>query len=582
MRGANRTLGPSRKNTFVTPDNTVQEAGGGFMSLRGKVLPPLALVFAAAALTLVLWVHLAKGSALAAILVLTAIGVCVLALLEFRVFRPLRALRQAAASANPAADLSAPDEIAAARVAIAGLSREAETREQQHGREITARQQAERALEETEERYALATSAVDGLWEWDIKDGSMQLSPSWKAMLGFAPQEFSDSYAAWKNRIHLADVAKVETALKAHLSGASARFESEHRLLHKDTSHRWVLSRATGIVRDAESNVQRVIGLDIDITPFKRREEVLAQLAESTSGATGETFFRELTRNVATAVGVRVAVLTQCVDFPTTRLRTLAFWSGGEFLANLEYDLAGTPCETVIKQGVERFYASNVRREFPADEQLAAESYYGTPLINAEGAVVGHLALLDDKPMDASVALTSIYRIFTARAAAELARNHTEHSIAALVNELETLGREERLRHIARRFAELIGAREAIVTECVQVPHKRLRVLAWWRDGRFEPYTEYNLVGTTCEETVNEGRICFYRSGVGERFPPARPFERECYLGVPCFDANKDVIGHVAAFHNKPMQKDLPGASVLQLFADRAAFELREVRAAKQ
>ena len=62
---------------------------------------------------------------------------------------------------------------------------------------------------------------------------------------------------------------------------------------------------------------------------------------------------------------------------------------------------------------------------FPEDMGLAdwsAESYCGVPLLDPDGAVVGHLAIFDDKPMRDGPRGIAIMRIFAARARAEIER----------------------------------------------------------------------------------------------------------------------------------------------------------------
>ena len=111
-------------------------------------------------------------------------------------------------------------------------------------------------------------------------------------------------------------------------------------------------------------------------------------------------------------------------------MRTLAFWTGDGFLDNFEYDLAGTPCEQVLR-GAIGHYPKGVQALFPQDKDLAelgAESYLAIPLTDHVGTVLGHLAVLDDKPMPAEPHHLSILKIFTARAVAELKRKQAEES----------------------------------------------------------------------------------------------------------------------------------------------------------
>src|SRR5262249_58933522 len=61
--------------------------------------------------------------------------------------------------------------------------------------------------------------------------------------------------------------------------------------------------------------------------------------------------------------------------------------------------------------------------------QYGAVSYMGVPLLGVDGAIIGQLAVLDDKPMPAEPRATAIFQIFAHRAAAELRRLRAERAI---------------------------------------------------------------------------------------------------------------------------------------------------------
>ena len=77
-----------------------------------------------------------------------------------------------------------------------------------------------------------------------------------------------------------------------------------------------------------------------------------------------------------------------------------------------------TPCQNVIC-GQICFYPEGIQKLFPNDRDLTdlgVESYLGVPIANSAGQIIGHLAVLDDKPMKESRRAVSILNTFAARA----------------------------------------------------------------------------------------------------------------------------------------------------------------------
>ena len=132
-----------------------------------------------------------------------------------------------------------------------------------------AHKRAVEDLRESEERYALAMrGANDGLWDWNLTTNEVYWSPRWKAMLGYDDAAIGVSPDEWLTRVHHEDAARVKDALAAHLADGSGFYESEHRLLHRNGTFRWVLCRGAA-VRDAHGSVTRLAGSLTDITDAK-------------------------------------------------------------------------------------------------------------------------------------------------------------------------------------------------------------------------------------------------------------------------------------------------------------------------
>lgn len=392
------------------------------MNLQWKVLGPLAL-YGLALLAYLAWRWLPgeAGTALVLPVALGLAGMLGLAclLLQREAVRPLASLSRACKAPLPPPPDGAREVLRLAR-GIRDLWARLEGQQAEAAEARRESEAARAALKNSEERFALALrSASEGLWEWNLQSDELVLSPRWKGMLGFGEEELPNLREAWRQRVHPQDLAPVEAALSAHLEGRTPRYEEQLRLLHRDGRYRWVLSRGCAL-RHANGRPYRMVGLDTDITRVKRVENILEQVVEGTSGAYGEVFFRSLVRHFAAALEVSCAFITECADHPPTRLRTLAFWRINTFADNFEYALPGTPCETVVKEGRTCFYPTGVGRNFP--REAAFEGYLGIPIFGSDGRVLGHLAFLNHQEMTEDMLADAVFRIFTARAGAELER----------------------------------------------------------------------------------------------------------------------------------------------------------------
>jgi diguanylate cyclase (GGDEF)-like protein/PAS domain S-box-containing protein len=139
-------------------------------------------------------------------------------------------------------------------------------------KEISERVRAEAALRESDERYSLAVKGTnDGIWDWNLTTHQVHYSPRWKSILGYADEELGTSPKEWLNRVHPEDRKPLEAAISAYLQSSGPHFEHEHRMLHKDGSYCWVLTRGFA-VRDAHGKPFRMAGSQSDITDRKLAE----------------------------------------------------------------------------------------------------------------------------------------------------------------------------------------------------------------------------------------------------------------------------------------------------------------------
>jgi diguanylate cyclase (GGDEF)-like protein/PAS domain S-box-containing protein len=159
-------------------------------------------------------------------------------------------------------------------------------------------------LAASEERFSLAArGANDGLWDWDLRDGTAYFSPRWATMLGLSADEMVGTMDEWLSRVHPEDIDLLRADLANHQAGGSDHFENTHRVAHADGQYRWVLARGLA-VRDPSGAAIRVAGSLTDITERKRYEEQLLHDAFH-DGLTGlpnrALFLNRLAHSVARA-----------------------------------------------------------------------------------------------------------------------------------------------------------------------------------------------------------------------------------------------------------------------------------------
>ena len=141
--------------------------------------------------------------------------------------------------------------------------------------DIVARQLAEEALRDSEERFRQLADNVDDVFWLSNRSAEevFYLSRAYEETWGRSRQSFFATPSAWAESVHPDDRDRFMTSLADYASG---RWDETYRILRPDGTVRWIRSRAFPI-RDETENVYRVAGVSRDITEYRRLEEQFRQ-----------------------------------------------------------------------------------------------------------------------------------------------------------------------------------------------------------------------------------------------------------------------------------------------------------------
>ncbi|GAB4470356.1 MAG: hypothetical protein OHK0037_29030 [Elainellaceae cyanobacterium] len=158
---------------------------------------------------------------------------------------------------------------------------------------------SEEALRQSEELQRMALSAAKmGAWDWNILTGEEHWSAEAEVIFGLEPGSFTQSYAEFFEFVHPDDRDKVNEAQVRSLQDG-ADYAPEYRIVLRDGSLRWITSRGR-VLRDAEGNPTRLVGVTLDITERKQAELALAESERRLR--TAEEKYRSIFENAVTGI----------------------------------------------------------------------------------------------------------------------------------------------------------------------------------------------------------------------------------------------------------------------------------------
>ncbi|MBW3544454.1 MAG: PAS domain S-box protein [Bacteroidetes bacterium] len=132
--------------------------------------------------------------------------------------------------------------------------------------DVTELRQAEAQLRKSEERFQLALQGMnDGLWDWDLQNGTVYLSPQWKSLLGYQDHELENNWETFSGFLQKDDLDRLMDLIENSPPEANHKLSYEFRIKHRDGKWRHMMARCI-VLHNQNGEKIRLVGANTDLT----------------------------------------------------------------------------------------------------------------------------------------------------------------------------------------------------------------------------------------------------------------------------------------------------------------------------
>jgi PAS domain S-box-containing protein len=418
--------------------------------------------------------------------------------------------------------------------------------------EIKYRLSVEDALRLSEERWQLVLQGNnDGIFDWNIITNQLFYSPRLMEMLGHRQEQIAPHYDTWENHLHPEDKKRVLEVLNAYLRQEISQYFIEYRLRCRNGSYKWILARGQG-QWDEQGKPLRMVGSLQDISQQKNIEATLRKNA---------TRYRELVESQN--------IVLVCRWFPDTTLTFVNqfcchyFGKKRENLIGTKYlDLLPSEEEkNQLKKFMEQVLTERVAINFPIQlESITGKKrwFHWTlqPILETKKSN----EILEIQSFAVDITEQKLREEFLSLMAKGTA-SYTGHNFFAVC---------------VQNLVQLLEVTCACVGE-FQAEKQEVKTQAFWYKQQLVKNIVYNISNTPCYQVLMTGQECYYPASLTHLFPDdqyLQDLNLQSYWGVPLFNSQRQIIGHLAIMHDQYLSLDASQEIILRIFAARAGVEL--------
>ncbi|SHN66159.1 diguanylate cyclase domain-containing protein [Desulfovibrio litoralis] len=235
---------------------------------------------------------------------------------------------------------------------------------------------------------------VDGLFDWNVKNGLIQYSAQFRDLLGYEATDYTNKDNLWRSMIHPNDIPNLRKQRAACILGRKDFLQLECRARKQDNTTIWLRYKLKVISKNKNGIATRCVASITNINELKNNQRMLSLLYNITAAADDAKTFSELYRSIYEALpsesgmGFAIAIVNEDgnVEFPSS------------FDKDLIYGLH-TCNECVLRDFINEILEKKKPLSSKASGRTVKETkcrvrwYYlmGTPLIINEDQCIGAL-----------------------------------------------------------------------------------------------------------------------------------------------------------------------------------------------